>query len=262
MHGVIPFFSMKMVLLLTILFTSLTAVAAPKLRIFSMNLHCGLGDWKGRMDVVVKEILELNPDIIGLQEVCYNDEMNMTDYILRSLQQRGYPVTYWITFDTHRSFIKYQEQLLMISKKNVTYVKTAMLPSLIGFENGYIAILVDGFWAVTSHLHFLAPPIRTSQYKVLAKVFSSTEAVLFGDLNSNPQNGETHPLKKEGWFPVFNGPTYPSENPQKTFDGFWFTKSFSNKVSSAQLTRLFLRNPSPPSDHLGIVLNVSFRKPK
>ncbi|MFL5786318.1 MAG: hypothetical protein ACJ76H_16995, partial [Bacteriovoracaceae bacterium] len=88
--------------------------------IFSMNLHCGLGDWKSRVDIVVAEILKESHDVIGLQEVCYNNTMNMGTYIHEQLTKGGYPVKAMETQNTHRSFFKYQEQLLLISRHEAT----------------------------------------------------------------------------------------------------------------------------------------------
>ena len=100
------------ILLLFIPFASF----ASQMRIFSMNVHCGVDDWRARMDIIVAEILRLNPDVIGLQEVCYNAEMNMAGYIRDELTKGGYKVQSFETLDTHRSFIKFQEQLLLISR--------------------------------------------------------------------------------------------------------------------------------------------------
>lgn len=241
--------------LIFMLFFSLTA-QAKSLKVFSMNLHCGLGDWKSRMDTVIAEIVKTDPDIIGLQEVCYNDEMNMTSYIVEQLKKQKYPIKYFKTTDTHQSFIKYQEQLLIISKKKVTATLDSSLPSMKFFENRLLGIQVGDLWVVTTHLHFALPIIRDAQYKKTAKMFSDKPAIIFGDMNSNPSNSETEIFHKDQWSHYFPGPSYPSENPTKTFDGFWTSKSFSQKIKSAKAIILMPGLPNPPSDHLGVFINI------
>ncbi len=244
-------------LLFLILFPALSF--ASDMKIFSMNLHCGLDDWKARMDTVVEEILRNDPDIIGLQEVCFNSEMNMAAYIRSELDKGGYKVLTFETYDTHRSFIKYQEQLLMISKHKSDEAVTGELPGVSVLRNGYVAIRLGQFWFLTSHLHFALPMIRKSQYKFINQKFGKTKTIIFGDLNSNPNDGETNLLKFSGWESFFDGPTYPSSNPDKTFDGFWMTKSFHNEVLSTAIGRHFENSRNQPSDHLGISLQILFR---
>lgn len=223
---------------------------------FSMNLHCALGDWKSRVDIVLKEILIRDPDIIGFQEVCHNAEIDMAKYIVESLKAGGYPLKFSKTAETHRTFIKYHEQLLIITKLDVKNVEESWLPSMKFFENKYLAIEVDGFWAITSHLHFALPQIREKQFNVVAKKFSDKSAIIFGDMNSNPKDSETSIMKKNGWVSYFGGPTYPSEKPSKTFDGFWSTSKFHRSVESFEFEILFKDEVNPPSDHLGIWLEV------
>jgi endonuclease/exonuclease/phosphatase family metal-dependent hydrolase len=243
-----------LVILVSILFLNLASATT----FFSMNLHCGLGDWKSRVDIVVKEVLLRDPDIIGFQEVCYNSDIDMTKYIIKSLKAGGYPVTFSKTAETHRTFIKYREQLLIITKRYVTNTKESWLPSMKFFENKYLAIEVDGFWAITSHLHFALPQIREKQFELIAKRFSDKPVILFGDLNSNPSDAETNVMKKN-WVSYYGGPTYPSANPDKTFDGFWATKVFADSVSSSTFEILFKNEVNAPSDHLGIWLEVDKR---
>lgn len=224
-----------------------------------MNLHCGLDDWKKRMDVVVNEIVRLNPDVIGLQEVCYNDEMNMAKYIGESLSKKGYPVKSLITIDTHRSFIRYQEQLLLISRHVSQDTDSGYLPGPGILRNGYVSFRIGHLRFLTTHLHFALPAIRRSQYEFLQEKFGRQGIVAFGDMNSNPENSETNVLKKAGWVPFYDGPTYPSDNPTKTFDGFWMSERFHEEVMATTIERLFLNQRNQPSDHLGISLSILLR---
>lgn len=243
------------ILLLTSIFLSFS-LHAKTLKIFSMNLHCGLGDWQSRLNTVIAEIIKKDPDVIGLQEVCYNNEMNMTSFIVHELKRFKYPVKFVKTTDTHQSFLKFQEQLLIISKKKVSSVVDMELPSVKFFENRLLGIEVGGVWAVTTHLHFALPQIRESQYHKISDYFSDKKVVLFGDLNSNPANGEASILHQENWKHYFPGPSYPSENPTKTFDGFWTSDSLSKKIKSSESVLIFKNHPYPPSDHLGVFMKI------
>lgn len=243
-------------LVISFLFFVTTIAFAGKAKVFSMNLHCGLGDWQNRMDTVTEEIIRLDPDVIGLQEVCYNKKMNMTDYIVAKLIDGGYPVKFWKTTDTHQSFLKYQEQLLIITKHEVSSDIIESLPSMKFFENGFIAIKIENTWFINTHLHFALPQIRSKQYARISDVFSSKKAILMGDLNSNPLDKESLVMKKNKWSSFYNGPTYPSHKPEKTFDGFWTSNSLSSQIRQSDMRILFAGLDDQPSDHLGIWLEM------
>lgn len=245
---------MKYLVLGSMFFLMLPAFAGTS--IFSMNLHCALGDWKTRTDTVVTEIIKRNPEIIGLQEVCYNSEVDMAKYIVEELKRRRYPVVFAQTADTHRTFVKFHEQLLIISRITVTRHEESWLPSMKFFENKYLAIDTGKFWAVTTHLHFALPQIRERQFRMISKRFTDKKAVVFGDLNSNPENGETSVLHTGLWTAFYGEPTYPASNPTKTFDGFWVTKSFAESMRTSFFEVLFKEVKPEPSDHLGIWLEV------
>lgn len=247
-----------MKLILFILLFSFPALAKD-MSVFSMNLHCGLDDWQTRMNVVVDEIVRLNPDVIGLQEVCYNDEMNMAKYISETLSKKGYPVKSYLTIDTHRSFVRYQEQLLIISKHASIKADSGNLPSPPFLRNGYVSFQIGEYRFLTTHLHFALSSFRRSQYEFIRKKFSDENVIIFGDLNSNPDDSETAVLKKASWVPFFDGPTFPSDNPTKTFDGFWMTRKFHDEIMATTIERVFLNQRSQPSDHLGIHLSILFR---
>ncbi|MES2528108.1 MAG: endonuclease/exonuclease/phosphatase family protein [Bdellovibrionota bacterium] len=244
-------------LLLFILF-SFSAVAKD-MTVFSMNLHCGLDDWQKRMDVIIDEVIRLNPDVIGLQEVCYNAEMNMAKYIGDTLSRKGYPVKSQHTIDTHRSFVKYQEQLLIISRHAAQDLESGNLPGPGFLQNGYISFRLGNLRFLTTHLHFALSSIRRSQYEFIQKKYGKQAVIIFGDLNSNPEDSETNVLKKALWTPFFDGPTFPSDNPKKTFDGYWMTEKFHEEVMATTIDRIFLNRGTQPSDHLGINLSILLR---
>ncbi len=244
--------------LVGLLLGSLAAHAKP-VKYFSMNLHCGLGDWARRMDMVIAEIVRVNPDVIGLQEVCYNSEMNMQTYILQGLQRSGYQIGAFHSVDTHRSFSKYMEQLLIISKQKAVSKTQGYLPGIIILRNGYVGLEIEGQWVVTTHLHFLIPFVRQRQYKALRNIFSGKKAIIFGDMNSSDRQWESGPLRKAGWTSHYEGPTYPSDKPRSIFDGFWLTSSFSQGSTFKSARRVFLNAPEQPSDHLGLELNLDLQ---
>lgn len=246
--------SMKCLVILAFLFISGASFGATS--IFSMNLHCALGNWKERLDIVIEEIAKRNPDIIGLQEVCHNQDIDMANYIVEGLKTRRYPVRFYRTAETHRTFIKYHEQLMIISKHEVKNSFESWLPSMKFFENKYLGIEVNGVTAITTHLHFALPQIREKQFNVIAEKFSNKKTIIFGDLNSNPENAETLIMDRSGWVSYYGDATYPSSHPEKTFDGFWATQSFAQNVKSSDFEVLFKDHKPEPSDHLGIWLKV------
>lgn len=244
--------------LILILLLPMTCLAS-EMKIFSMNLHCGLGNWQERVDIVVGEILKLNPDVVGLQEVCYNDDMNMAVYIREKLVAGGFDIRSLKTIDTHKSFYKYQEQLLLISKHKADETKAGYLPSVTMLRNGYVSFRIGKLWFLTTHLHFALPMIRKNQYTSINKDFGKYPTVIFGDLNSNPADGETNVLKSAGWNSFFDGPSFPSDKPEKTFDGFWMSETFHEEVLATTIETHFVNAPVQPSDHLAVSLNILFR---
>lgn len=247
--------SMKTILGVILVLFSLNAAAA-QIEIFSMNLHCALGDWKSRLNTIIDEIILRNPHVIGLQEVCKNKQLDMTDYILKELKKHNYQVKNFARAETHRSFIHYQEELLIITRMEAKQKLEGNLTSLKFFENKYLGLKIGDTWFITTHLHFALPSIRATQYRELNEEFKSTKAVVFGDMNSHPGNKETNVVKMSGWKAFFNGPTYPARKPDKIFDGFWMTKASGDNLSSASVEILFSEEHEPPSDHLGVYLTM------
>lgn len=223
-----------------------------ELRILSMNMHCALGDWEKRTLIVVDEIIRLNPDVIGFQEICKNENVDMKEFIWEELNKRSQFQSRH-SVQTHRTFIKYFEELFIVSRRDSERQFSGKLPAVPTLENMYVGMEIDDMNFITTHLHFALPQIRRRQYEVLRK-FTQTKTIIFGDMNSNPKNPETMPFKKDGWFPVYSGPTYPSDKPSKTFDGFWLSPSLKKKVSSIKVERLFVDADTQPSDHLGIFM--------
>lgn len=225
-----------------------------EIRLLSMNMHCALGDWEKRTLIVIDEIIRLNPDVIGFQEICKNDSVDMKEFIWEELNNRSRFQSRH-SIQTHRTFIKYFEELFIITKNNSESKFSGKLPAVPTLENMYLGLENGGIKFITTHLHFALPQIRRKQYEVLRK-FSSEKTIIFGDMNSNPKNSETSPLKNDGWLPVYSGPTYPSENPTKTFDGFWISAPLKKDIVSIKVERLFLNAETQPSDHLGVVMTL------
>lgn len=233
--------------------------SASEVRIFSMNLHCALGEWQKRMDHILAEIVREDPDVIGFQEVCYNKKIDMASYITAGLEKGGYRVGSFFSYDTHQTFIHYQEQLLIISKHDATGRVSGQLPAVPFLGNGYVGLKIGDKWFLTTHLHFALPQVRENQYRALTKKFAMMKLVIFGDMNSNPSDGETSIFKNDNWVPFFDGPTFPSGNPTKTFDGFWTTGALHSEISGWKVRRHFVNDPAEPSDHLGISLRLITR---
>ncbi|MFL5783364.1 MAG: hypothetical protein ACJ76H_02065, partial [Bacteriovoracaceae bacterium] len=123
----------------------------------------------------------------------------------------------------------------------------------------YVTMKIGSRWFLTTHLHFALPLVRKKQFEAIEKAFGNEVTIIFGDLNSNPENDETNILTDSGWTSVFEGPTYPSDSPKKTFDGFWMSKAFYDEVSATAIERIFFQGPLLPSDHLAVHLTLLYR---
>lgn len=227
-------------------------------RYFSMNLHCLVGDWKARLDLVADELVRRDVDVAGFQEVCRKGSSDMAEYLVGALLARGYAVAYWSAVNTHKSFYRSQEQLLMISRLPVASHEAGRLPSIAMLANYYQGAQINGRWIVNTHLHFMLPQLRKIQVKRISKLWSSRDVLMLGDFNSAPNKKAMKPLRDAKWAALFAGPTYPADDPKKIFDGFWLSESLSKRVQRARATTVFGGYSPSVSDHLGVVLDVDF----
>jgi len=244
-------------LALALLLLAPPAQASEPFRVFSMNLHCALGNWHARLDTVLDELARERPDVMGFQEVCRNKKVDMARYLVDGLESRGYHVAYWRTVDTHGTFFKYQEQLLVISGRPVHGVEEGKLPSMPFLRNKYLGVQLDGQWVVVTHLHFLLPQIRQFQAHKLVKLWSGRPVLLLGDFNTSGDAWELGRFAKRGWSSYFPGKTFPSDKPKKVFDGFLLSPELAARVESAAARRIFEGLADPPSDHLAVGLDLT-----
>lgn len=244
---------MKALIFVILSLISMTALAT-EVRILSMNMHCALGEWQKRTLIVVEEIIRLNPDVIGFQEICKNNDVDMKEFIWEELNKRSYFESR-NSIRTHRTFIKYHEELFIVAKVSSDKKFHGKLPAVPTLENMYLGLEIDGISFITTHFHFALPHIRRKQYEALSS-FTPQKTIVFGDMNSNPGNSEALPFIKDGWMPVYGGPTYPSHKPSKTFDGFWLSPAMKTAVTNVKIERLFLNAKTQPSDHLGLLMTL------
>lgn len=247
----------KQSLVLGVALIACEAHAGSEMKYFSMNLFCAENDWQNRIEVLAREISRLDPDVAGFQEVCRGAGIDVVATLVESLKREGYPVAFQHAVFTHRTFFKYGENLLLISKHVPERVATGVLPgSAPAFENRYLAMQLKGQWYVNTHLNWIFPTGRAEQYRFLSRVWGGLPAIVGGDLNSGPLTWEGKKFAALDWIPFFAGPTHPSSGPKRVFDGFWLSPRIADEIEVLGVERLFAERASALSDHLAVMLTV------
>ena len=116
-----------------------------KLKILTLNLHCfAEKNIDAKQDMIIKEIIENNIDIIFLQEVAQSiDEIVISNGIKKDnygyrlktkLLKKGHKYNYY--YDAFKkSFNKYDEGLAILSKFNLDLVESAYISRTIDYDN-------------------------------------------------------------------------------------------------------------------------------
>lgn len=203
----------------------------------TMNIHCYDGDWKFRFNHILDQIVRLNPEVIALQEVCTlpsSQEENQIEFIHNGLLKRGFVIGSSEALFTHKAWDRYDEFLLLISKKSPSAKEKGLLPRS-PFQRGYVAFQIDGQWYANVHLEFHQDHarFRRQQLEFLHKRFEGQPLLLAGDFNSTPDSGEQKWLKAEGYWPEFPGVTHVGDdgNSSDRIDGFWLSPWARRRVS-------------------------------
>ncbi|MBN8537247.1 MAG: hypothetical protein J0M15_09340 [Deltaproteobacteria bacterium] len=240
----------------------------PSMNIFSMNLHCFAGNWQFRFEQILNKILELSPDVISLQEVCttFNGNLNQIEFIKKYLMDRRYPLQKIVAQFTHPAWNQFNEYLVVITKQNVLAVDQGLLPTS-ELQRGYIAIKLNPFWYINTHLEYKMEnsAYRQMQIDFLIQRFLNEAHVIGGDFNSAPDSQEQFNFKRMSYLDFFPGNTFIGDdsNSSRRIDGMWFSPKARMflKTLNGGITLDQKVNGQYLSDHFAIYSLLTFQLP-
>ena len=164
------------------------APSANTLTVVTLNIWHNQGDWLARLDYMVNTLRELNPDVIGLQEVLQNPELpNQAETIAQRLGYRFY----FTSVDTPGSAKRYGNAILTRHPILVeNFHKLEPLNDYRVAAHVRIRVGADTIDVYNTHLHHTAEggAIRRTQLLDLRAFVAATRArgpvILIGDFNA------------------------------------------------------------------------------
>lgn len=214
-------------------------------RVMSYNIHHGEGmDGIIDIDRIGKLIIDIDPDVVGLQEIDSVTARSANIDIMRHLsEQTGMYATFGfsILYDGG----KYGNGIL--TREKPVAVRKIALP---GADEARTALIVElnNYVVVNTHLS-LNNEERLQSVKIITDAVSTYDkpVILTGDLNATPDSAPIQFLEK-GW-QILSDPgkhTFPSVNPKETID---YILGFTAKGKSYTKYRSEVIDEQIASDH-------------
>lgn len=251
-------------------------------RILTFNLHGWEIEWPTRLGMIVDEIEELEPDVIGLQEVLQTPGTGGIDNSARVIADSLYRRTgirYEYVFErTHTGWGLYDEGLAIMSRHVMLETGVRDLPVGVFQRKAlYCRALtpagIMNFFDV--HLSHLAQdePVRVAQVGEIKEFVEEKSAddipaanIVCGDFNAIPGSPPIRNMTEvdaegvrylDSWAvsnPGQSGYTVPAESPNARIDYVFLRAGDNSEVIDS---RRVLKNPGPggvyPSDHIGVL---------
>jgi len=251
-----------------------------RVKVLTLNIWGLSGNWERRCHLIAKLLKQEQPDIVGLQEVCYLRGSGLVGENQAVILARiaGYP--FWHFVPAHRSETKTIGQAVL-SRCPITAVDILPFPSDPSDPKDTedrVALWVRvalgrGIEFCVTHLSLSRKARERSVRELVAWLWRISDApkILVGDLNDEPNSPpiqfllmETNPPFVDAWQSVNGaegGYTFPSHNPKHRIDYVLFSPPDAFVVEEV---RLVGDVPDAggiyPSDHLGLVATLKFAK--
>jgi endonuclease/exonuclease/phosphatase family metal-dependent hydrolase/Icc-related predicted phosphoesterase len=226
-------------------------------RIMSFNIQHGRGmDGKVNIERIGKVILEVNPEVVGLQEVdSMINRSGNTDIIRMLSEQTGMYASfgYSILFNGG----KYGNGVL--TREKPVAVRKINLP---GAEEARSALIVElkKYIVVNTHLS-LTEEERVESVKIITEAVKDFDKPVFlvGDLNATPDSAPIQLLKTD--WQILSDPkqhSYPSNNPNVTID--YILGYTANGETYAKYKAEVVNDPIA-SDHRPVYVDIRLKTP-
>jgi len=226
-------------------------------RIMSYNIHHGRGmDNTVDIERIGKLILDINPEVVGLQEVdSMTNRSGNIDIIGLLSRQTGMHATFGHSI-LHDGG-KYGNG--MLTREKPATVRKIDLP---GAAEARTALIVEleKYVVVNTHLS-LTEEERLQSVKIITEIVKGYNKPVFliGDLNATPDSPPIEFLKEE-WQMLSNPkqPTSPSVNPINTID---YIFGYTAKGESYAKYKAEVVNEPTASDHRPLFVDVRLKTP-
>jgi len=252
-----------------------TAAPGAALRVVSLNLRCLIDDWDARLPILVDGLAAVDPDVLGLQEVCAEPGVrDALPELLAGLAARTGRTYATHRAVTHRAWDTYDEGLAIASALPLEAAKTVALPAGTFPRKVLLARLtLPGGGTVafaTTHLDHQSTATRKTQAAAVATATAgyredAEPLVLTGDFNEGPAAGEVHATLADAGFtdvwaalyPGEVGNTFPSSNPTGRIDYVWLVPA-DGALAPRAITRILTEAVGGVrgSDHLGLAAEL------
>ncbi len=227
-------------------------------RLMSYNIHHGEGmDGKIDLERIAKQILDINPEVVALQEV---DSVVNRSGNIDIMQKLGLLTLMHPTFG--HSILhdggKYGNGIL--TKEKPVAVHKIALP---GKKEARTALIVElsRYVVVNTHLS-LTNSERVESMKLITKAIENYDKPVFliGDLNAQPDDEPIKTLIENKWQMLTDGKTktYPSIEPEEVLD-YVFGYKGKGEVYSKFNARVI--NNQIASDHRPIFVDIRLKTP-
>ncbi len=227
-------------------------------RLMSFNIRHGAGmDDKIDIERIGNVILDVNPDVVGLQEVdSIVSRSGNIDIIKMLAEQTGMHATfgYSILHDGG----KYGNGVLSKEKP----IKTRKI-SLPGVREARTALIIEleRYVVVNTHLSLINEE-RLESMKIITDAIKDYNKPVFlmGDLNAEPKDEPIKWLEKSDWQILSNpnASTFPSTDPKVTID---YVLGYKGKGETYGKFRAQVINNNIASDHRPIFVDVRIKTP-
>jgi len=243
------------------------------LRAVSLNMRCLVDNWDARLPIVADGIAAVDPDFVGLQEVCQGqgrDNLTELAAALGSRTGRSYQTLRAITHLSWNN--QYMEGIAVVTPHTIAENQVVALPPGLFPRKLILARIVSPQGPVvfaTTHLDNLSA--RAAEAQTVATALTAftapTEAALLaGDFNETPSGGPVHTTLESAELidlwpalrPGEPGYSFASSGPTARIDYLWLLPN-SAGFAPADIA-LILSQPLGGvygSDHLGLRGQVS-----
>ena len=198
------------------------------LKIVTFNLHGWQGDWPARQAMILEELAEIQPDIVGFQEVLETPGTNGIDNSAKIIAERLSKLTgihYNMIFTpTHLAWAMYDEGIAIMTRHTILDEDFRVLPSSLFARKALWAKILTPqgiVHFVTTHLHHVQQDeaTRVSQVNLVKSFIAEKDttnhaiSVLCGDFNATPGAASIQLLVQQDSTGIRYGDTWAMANP-------------------------------------------------
>lgn len=250
------------------------------MKVLTLNIWGLSGNWERRCQLIAKLLKQEQPDVVGLQEVCYFRKSSLVGENQAMVLARLAYFPFWHFVPAHRNLSKTIGQAIL-SRHPITAVDILPFPrdaSDPKDTEDRLAVWVrvalgKGLEFCVTHLSLSRKARKRSVLKLVEWLWgiSNASKILVGDLNDEPNSPplrfllrETNPPFADAWQVAKGeeaGFTFPSSAPKHRIDYVLFSPPDAFTVEEIRVIGDVPDSSGTyPSDHLGLVAVLRLEK--